>query len=345
MKVCWFGIYKKDYSRNQILIDGSQQSGIQVIECNISSKESFKYLKLIIKILKLRNQYDILFCAFPINYNVIIAKLFQKKIIVADAFFPLFDAYVNDRRSSSKFSFKSIVYYILDKINLELADFVITDTEQHKKYWLNLNSGIKIEAVPVGAYSKEFFPINIAKNSDDFIVTFHGSYIPLQGIDKIVEAAEILKDNINIKFRFIGNGQLFKNINKIIESKALDIEIIPWLTAQELNVKLNESDVILGIFGDTEKTDRVIPNKVFQGVAVKKPVITKDTLAVREIFNESELYLIDSSPEAIAKAIVNLYEDSNLRNDFSLSCFKKYNDVLTESKIGLILDKIFRSLV
>lgn len=334
MRVCWFGIYKGDYSRNQVLMTGLHEAGVEVIECNVKPREKFKYFKLIRKLISFKNEYDILFCAFPINYNVIFSKIFQSKPIIIDAFFPLYDAYIVDRKSSAKFSIKALVYYFLDKINLSLADLVITDTEQHKKYWLNLNSKVKVESVPVGAYTKEFFPINLQKNTDNFIVTFHGSYIPLQGIDKIVEAAEILKNNRNIKFRFIGNGQLFKSVYTMIESKALDIEIIPWLNARELNVKLNESDIILGIFGDTEKTDRVIPNKVFQGVAVKKPVITKDTVAIREIFNENEIYLITNSPIEIAKAIQNLYEDDNLRDKLSLNSYNKFISNLSEIKIG-----------
>lgn len=347
MKVCWYGIYDRDYSRNQVLISGLEEAGVDIVECNtIGLKGIKKYFKLIKHLRSLKYDYDVLFCAFPINYNVLIAKIFSRKPIVIDAFFPLYDAYIKDRKTSSKYSIKALVYYFLDRINLYLADLIITDTEQHRDYWLQFKPSARVEVIRVGANTKEFFPIkdNREIQTNRTLVTFHGSYIPLQGIDKIVDSAEILRDNANIKFRFIGDGQMYQSIEKRINQKGLDIELIPWLSPRELNKKLNESDIVLGIFGDTEKTNRVIPNKVFQGIAVKKPVISKDTKAMREIFSDKDVFLVQNTPTVIANAINELHKNPEKGHQLAKEAYKKFRAELTEREIGLGLEKILHQI-
>ena len=52
---------------------------------------------------------------------------------------------------------------------------------------------------------------------------------------------------------------------------------IDWVDADELPGVVAEHDVCLGIFGTTDKAPRVVPNKVYQGVASGCAVVTSDT--------------------------------------------------------------------
>lgn len=337
MKICWFGIFDSTYARNRILISGlKKNTGVTVLECNTLGLRGLKkYFSLIKKLRSLHNEYDVLFCAFPINYNVIIAKFFQNKKIVIDAFFPLYDAYVFDRKVFSARSPLALVYYCLDWINVKLADLVITDTAEHASYWKRICPKARVQVIPVGSHSEDFFP----EDADDiqgkpFIVSFHGSYIPLQGVEVILRAAELLKDNRDINFRLIGPKKMIAELQPMVEQKTLRVEMIQWLPVAELNTKLNEASVVLGIFGDTPKTDRVVPNKLFQGVAVRKPVITKDTSAVRGLFTEDELCLVKNTPEALAEAILYLYQHRITGQQLASRAYRKYQTEFTEDVIG-----------
>ena len=84
MKVCFFGTYKPDYSRNIILIRGLRENGIEVIECNDRSKGLLKFCRLFLKHLKIRNKYDVMIVGFPGHTAMILAKaICRKKIIFA----------------------------------------------------------------------------------------------------------------------------------------------------------------------------------------------------------------------------------------------------------------------
>ncbi|MEK7583051.1 MAG: glycosyltransferase [Patescibacteria group bacterium] len=119
--------------------------------------------------------------------------------------------------------------------------------------------------------------------------------IPLQGVPYIRKAAEILRGDHDISFRIIGDGQ--------------------WVPYEDLPNLIRAADACLGIFGDTDKTLRVIPNKVYEAIAMAKPVISSDTPAIRELFTDRENILLcrRADPEDLAEKILELRRDEQLR--------------------------------
>jgi len=92
---------------------------------------------------------------------------------------------------------------------------------------------------------------------------------------------------------------------------------------------IKKADICLGIFGDTQKTQRVIPNKVYEAIAMKKPVITADTPAVRELFTDRKniLFCKTADPEDLAEKILELKNNEDIREKIAkggYEIFKKY---------------------
>lgn len=348
MKICWFGIYRKQYPRNDILLNGLEQNNIEIVECNVGGMERFRYFKLIYKFLKLKNDYDVIYVAFPSQLSVIVAKIFSRKKVVMDAFISMYDAMVFDRREIGKFRPRALKFLFLDWLSVFLADLVITDTEAHKKFWgswkfINID---KIKVVYLGINDKLIKPLEKRRRNDIFLVHFHGSYIPLQGAIKIIEAASILRDNNSIRFRMVGSGQDYQKAMNLMKEKGLNnIEIMGRVSYQMLNDYLNEADVVLGIFGDTEKSNRVIPNKLYEGLAVAKPVITKDSPAIRELFSENEIMIIENTPEALAEAILTLKNNKELREKIAQNGYRKIKEILTPKSVASTLIKHLNMLL
>lgn len=317
MKICWFGIYTKDYPRNKILISGLISNGVEVIECHADWRQRGRYFILIKKLLKVRGSYDLIYCAYPGAVPAILAKIFGGSPVVIDAFYSMFDSAVNDRQEIRWYHPKALRLLFLDWVSALAADWIITDTVAHKKYWSGwpLIKEEKIFTEYLGADSSYYYEIIGGKKEspDPFIVHFHGNYIPLHGTMKIVQAARILEDS-SMAFRLIGSGGEFETIKRFVEKNHMkNIEFIPRVSPKDLNVYINKADVVLGIFGGTAKAQRVIPNKVYEGMAVRKPVISMDTPAMREIFDDNDLLLVKNSPEEIAKSIIKLKNGPELR--------------------------------
>lgn len=346
MKICFFGVYNPSYSRNEILLSGLREIGVEIIECRADWRDRSRYLKLWKSLRALKNNYDFVYAAYPSPVATIFAKFVTRKPVVSDAFYSMFDSVVNDRREIKWWHPKAIKLLITDWVSVLLADIVITDTEEHKKYW-SLWWGVndkKIHTVYLGVNDKLFYPISetTGAKKDHFVAFFYGTYIPLQGVEKIIEAARICVPEKNISFRFVGSGAGLGDAQKLAEKYNLqNLEFISKrVPPAELNKYMCEADVMLGIFGDTLKAKRVIPNKVYDGLATKRAVITMDTPAIREIFSEKELLLVKNDPSDIAGAIKFLMKDEKARANFASHGYDavcKYKPALVATQLESVL--------
>ena len=62
----------------------------------------------------------------------------------------------------------------------------------------------------------------------------------------------------------------------------------------------------LGIFGTSAKAGRVVPNKLFECLAVGRPIVTADTAAIREAFTDEVAVVPPGDAPALAEKIRDL---------------------------------------
>lgn len=350
-----FRSYDYNYPRSRVIIKGLRKNGVEVIEWSIlhNPHTIFRYAKLL---RKYTTDYDAIIMGFPGGRDDIpLAKslaLFNRKPIIFDAFISQYDTKVFDKKVCREKSVRAKCYFYSDKIPCIISDLILLDTNEHIDYFVN-TFGIKKEKfrrVFVGADDSLFYPVKAEKEDDKFRVLFYGTYIPLHGIEYIVEAAKLLENNKNIKFEILGSGQTYKDIMNL--SKKLKIKNISfkkeWFekNPQKYIIK---TDVCLGIFGDTPKAKRVIPNKAFQAMAMEKPLITGDSPAAREVFsNEENAILCEmANPKAIAEAILLLKEDKKLRKRIAENGYRLFKERFTPQVIGkevkIIIEEVMKN--
>jgi glycosyltransferase involved in cell wall biosynthesis len=320
MKICFFGIYDPTYSRNDVLITGLRELGVEVIECREDWRDPKRYLKLWRRLRALKNGFDCVYAAYPSPVPTLLARLITRKPVVADAFYSMYDSVVNDRKKFRRLSLRSLKLLILDWLGIVFAHLIITDTKCHASYWSDwwFVRKSKIRTVYLGVNDKIFHPMpHIANNR--ILVHFHGTFIPLQGTTKIVEAAKLCASHQNISFRMIGAGRDLGKAKKLATDIGVkNIEFIDRnVPVSDLVRYLGEADIVLGIFGDTAKAQRVIPNKVYEGLAAERAIITMDTPAIRESFSDRDMMLVSGDPRSIADAIITLSTDPVRRKELA----------------------------
>ena len=341
MTILFCGKFDPDYNRTRIIINGLRKKGVEVLIYNYPKKR--KADKSILR--ELLDRADYVFLPSFTHTDLPFIKKQTDKAIIFDPLISRYLSKVFDYQTINKNSPRAYKNYLKDSRSLKNADLIISDTLAHKNYFVE-KFGIdpeKIRVVHIGVMTEDFFPIKIKRKlSKKLSVGFYGSFIPLHGIDIILQAAKILENDQDIEFKLIGDGVLMSEMKALSEKLGLqNTEFTGLIPYQELNEEINKFDIALGIFGSSLKAKLVIPNKIFHYAACEKPVISMSSDAMREIFcHNKNIFLVENTAPELANAILKL-KDPEIRKKISTDARKLVTDQYNDTKIaGKILDFI-----
>ncbi|MBI2524266.1 glycosyltransferase, partial [Candidatus Peregrinibacteria bacterium] len=261
-------------------------------------------------------QFSIILVPFPGHFLMPLAWCLSRhprRRLLFDAFLSLYDTNVRDRRRVPRWHPLACLWYFVDLASCHLADEVLIDTEEHKKYFVKtfFLRPEKVRVIYLASRSDLFFPkpktYNL-KPESWFDILFYGSYIPLHGIEHILHAAALLQDRSpQIRFTIVGSGQEQPAMHALARELHLqNVAFLPFVPLNDLPSLIHSADLCLGIFGTSGKARRVIPHKVYDAVACGVPVITADTPAMRERFSHHEKVTLceAGNADALAKKIL-----------------------------------------
>lgn len=159
------------------------------------------------------------------------------------------------------------------------ADLVLADTRCHADFFVR-QLGVRPEktaVLPVGAEEELFYPGDWPEDQESIDILFYGSFLRLHGIETIIRAAALCRD-LPARWTILGDGDLRSGLLQQAAGLA-NVSFEPWIPYGELPKRMARAHILLGIFGDTPQAARVIPNKVFQSMAIARPVITRTSAA------------------------------------------------------------------
>jgi glycosyltransferase involved in cell wall biosynthesis len=287
-----------------------------------------------------RTDYDILWIGISGHILMPLFRFIAKGPVIFDAFFSLYQTVVSDKRLCSPRGIRSRYWRLLDIIGCRMSDRVVLDTHSQIDYFIreyNLWPG-RFVCIPVGADDCVFTPVPAFEEKEPFTVSFWGSFIPLQGVNVIIEAASRLKDT-GVLFTVLGKNPESKRVKELSQRLDLkNVKFLPRVDYTDLPDYQAKSHICLGIFGETEKARQVIPNKAYTALAMERPLITGDSPAVREVFRHGEsAWLVPmGDPDALALAILHLREHPEERYAIAKRGHKLYLERFTVSHIGAI---------
>jgi glycosyltransferase involved in cell wall biosynthesis len=350
LKILYFGIYSKgtEYPRNNNLIRGLRLNGADVAEAHFELAGSFRkrmdivknplefarfFFGLITSFIDLAWQFmksprvDAVIVGHPGYFHIhlawVLRFLFQRQaVLVYDVFIPLYEMLIEDRNLLKLDGLFARLLRRFERSCCRYADLCLIDTEEHCRYLIE-EYGLSSERVVrifVGSTIYQQLESFRVSSSETFRVLFVGTYIPLHGVDVILEAARYLAGAPDIRFSLVGSGQLREKMESMARKLGLsNVVFQDWIPTEDLGTFIRSFDLSLGIFGITPKTARVIPSKIYDICAAGAPFITADTPAIREVFHHGEnAYLIPAgNPEALVEAIRYLKSNPDLRKNIA----------------------------
>jgi glycosyltransferase involved in cell wall biosynthesis len=374
LRVCYFGTYRQEYSRNQIMIEGLRRAGVEVVECHESlwrgvedrvQAASGKWIRpeflrrffhtywTLLKKYRKIGDYDILVAGYPGQMDVFMARLLtwlRHKPLVWDIFMSIY--LISLERGLEKESrLTTSLLRCLEWAACRLPDQLIIDTSEYV-VWFRKTHGVSVrrfQLVPTGADERIFHPVASQISADTtFRVIYYGTFIRNHGVEIIIEAARLLAADQSIQFEFIGDGPEREKTQDLAVQYGLDnVTFIKWLEKTELVERAARADVCLGAFGETPQSLMTIQNKIYEGMAMAKPVITGNSPAIRQALRHGEnIYLCErQNPQSLAEAIQRLKADPILCKQLGENGYKLFHEKYDILHNGQTFALILRNLI
>lgn len=318
-KVLFITTKNTDYLRNTQETDIISGSAEDITVLGSGDKSYVKRLiKVYFKLMTMRmKKFDTVFVGFSPQLIIPLFKFkFRGKTVISDFFISVYDTMVNDRKKFKPRSFMGKICRWVDKKTIKGSDYTIVDTKADRDYFaeeFGLNPG-KTDVLYLKADNDIYYPREKKKPEklkDKFTVLYFGSILPLQGVEVITDAMDILKDRTDMQFIII--GPIGKNIRHI-ESE--NIKYINWLPQDKLAKYISYADLCLaGHFNkDIDKAKRTIAGKTYIYENMKKPMILGENSANHELFREDETHFFVEMGDAgkLADKILEVKDRINL---------------------------------
>lgn len=315
-----------------------------------SSKKNQLLSKLLWKLLRIIDRgYDLIKLSLADKIYILpmsrlsgiettIAKTLKKSII-GEFYISMYDTFVNDRKTVKENSLKAKKLLRIDQQLFDNCETIVFLNASEREYYLNIihrNSLTeKTILIPLATNAKKKAILPFAHNKDKVInLCWWGTYIPLHGLDKIIESAQyLIRKNLNFKMYIFGDTEekskpYQEKVKSLNLAHLIFIESSKNFADKSLENFLAENcDIAFGNFGDSEKAKIVMVNKVVEAASMAIPVISQQTNALAEYFTDGEsIIFCESTPESIATQVIKLSENTDLMKKIATNAYNIYSD-------------------
>ena len=205
--------------------------------------------------------------------------------------------------------------WIIECRALKMADTVLTINHKLREYVVKMGAPLeRTQVLGAGTEIKQFNPNNKGKairrqygiKNDDLILFFMGWLYQFSGLKEV--ALQLAKThNDNLKLLIVGEGDAYEELQSIREKYNLQDRLI--LTGQkpyqEIPSFIAASDIcLLPAHPDEKIMQDIVPIKMYEYMAMKKPVIATRLPGVMKEFGEDNgVVYVDRPEDVIGKAI------------------------------------------
>ena len=345
-RLLWWGRGDNAYARNQILRQCLRELGFDVLDFRPFSSASASLEAR----LRVPQSVDLVWVPAFRQRDVAGAAAYCRAHGLPLVFDPLISAYDKQVHERGKLSVDSRAAQQLlawEQRCFAAADLLLADTPAHAKYF-ETRLGARAQClgvVPVGADESLFTPAAPRHAEGPLELLFYGSFLALQGPGIIVEAARAATD-VDATWTLLGEGPMRAECLQTATGLA-NVRFEAWLPYQSLPARIAAADVVLGVFGAGGKTARVVPNKVYQGMASARAVITARTPAYpAELLAQADsgiVWVPPADPSALAAEVASLASDRSMVAGLGDSARRSYERHFSHAAVCESLQQALRA--
>lgn len=332
------------HGRSHVLASALSNAGYFVTNNTVCACSRLKLARLLYFALTAKRA-DLIFVRSPTFPAVLkILEILHRRTgapLIYDAMLSAYETQVEDRGLHLPGSKGANTCHWEDIYLGKSASLLIVDTAPHADYLAEKFkcSKQKMEVIPVGSPLIESLPrgaLNVkeqhraAKRGVDVI--YVGNYIPLHGVDIMIQAAKkVLATRNDVHFRFIGSGQDYARALTMADNFP-GLTFAPPMNAAEIIQEYNNADIVFGVFGASEKAKRIIPFKAYDALALGKPLVIQNSQGSRAYLRHGvNAMLVERNCDAIADAVTRLATYPELRSLIGFNARALYKSTFSSS--------------
>lgn len=145
----------------------------------------------------------------------------------------------------------------------------------------------------------------------EFLVTFAGNIGKAQSVETIIEAANLAKENKNIKWIILGDGSEFSNISTLVEDYNLyeNVKLLGRKPVSEMPKYFSKSDALIVTLKDIDILRITLPAKVQSYMASGKPIVGAISGEGNKVIEESKCGVTAQAEDAngLYESVMKLY--------------------------------------
>jgi len=212
----------------------------------------------------------------------------------------------------------------LERSVLQRMDRIITVVDEAKEHYVN-DCGIPSEKITVVMNAEDLDEFDnleidrslVTKYENNFVISYIGGFGPHRGIDTAIKSMpQILKEIPDAKLLLVGgkgSEEYEKELKKLCEELKIEnnVEFPGWVDFSYVPSYIALSNVCLVPHHASGHTNTTIPHKLFQYMAMRKPVIVTDCKPLKRLVEECDCGIVVPSGDynEMAEAVIRLYKD------------------------------------
>jgi len=209
----------------------------------------------------------------------------------------------------------------------------------------------KISLIPNGANISLFHFQKSARQrireqleiTDKFVVIYAGVFGIAQGLETIIDTAEIIQERDDIQFLLIGDGPTKDIISQQIKQKDLsNITLHSAVPRDIIPAYLSSADVALIPLRKINLFKGALPSKIFDAWACERPILLCVDGEARVVMEEAAggLFVPPEEPFMLANAVLKLKNDPELRAEMGKNGRKFTENFYSRKALAIELAKL-----
>ena len=207
---------------------------------------------------------------------------------------------------------------VIEQASIRFAHFSITCTEQMKEAFVDRGAradriGVIHNTADESIWDTDKYPPS-PSGDGRFTLICHGSVEARYGLDTVIRAVALLRDEIpELRVRIFGEGTELPALRRLASERGVEDRV--WFSGEyvpmpQLLAAVAEADGGVVAMKRDAFRDRTHCNKMYDLIAMRRPVITSWTESVAAYFTDDALLFFESDDERdLARAIRELHAD------------------------------------